>query len=116
MGQLKGRDVNTQYITNLSLRMFKFQKNDVTKTIDSNTDVTTFIPADNHHYGNSEVVVVNMSSSKIYRREGLTIANDEMITGSEPFSVPPGQSIVNCSFGDNTVPPDIDVTWKERYL
>ncbi|NYZ60043.1 hypothetical protein EM804_13160, partial [Lactococcus lactis] len=45
-----------------------------------------------------------------------TIANDEMITGSEPFSVPPGQSIVNCSFGDNTVPPDIDVTWKERYL
>ncbi|MCT3099908.1 phage tail protein, partial [Lactococcus lactis] len=34
MGQLKGRDVNTQYITNLSLRMFKFQKNDVTKTID----------------------------------------------------------------------------------
>lgn len=116
MGQLKGRDVNTQYITNLSLRMFNFQKNDVTKTIDRNTDVTTFIPADNHHYGNSEVVVVNMSSSKIYRREGLTIANDEMITGSEPFSVPPGQSIVNCSFGDNAVPPDIDVTWKERYL
>lgn len=116
MGQLRGRDVNTQYITNLSLRMFNFQKNDVTKTIDSNTDVTTFIPADNHHYGNSEVVVVNMSSSKIYRREGLTIANDEMITGSEPFSVPPGQSIVNCSFGDNAVPPDIDVTWKERYL
>ncbi|KZK49799.1 distal tail protein Dit [Lactococcus cremoris] len=116
MGQLKGRGVNTQYITNLSLRMFKFQKNDVTKTIDRNTDVTTFIPADNHHYGNGEVVVINMSSSKIYRREGLTIANDEMITGSEPFSVPPGQSIVNCSFGDNTVPPDIDVTWKERYL
>lgn len=116
MGQLKGRDVNAQYITNLSLRMFNFQKNDVAKTIDSNTDVKTFIPADNHHYGNSEVVVVNMSSSKIYRREGLTIANDEMITGSEPFSVPPGQSIVNCSFGDNTVPPDIDVTWKERYL
>ena len=116
MGQLKGRDVNTQYITNLSLRMFNFQKNDVIKTIDSNTDVTTFIPADNHHYGNGEVVVINMSSSKIYRREGLTIANDEMITGSEPFSVPPGQSIVNCSFGDNTVPPDIDVTWKERYL
>lgn len=116
MGQLKGRDVNTQYITNLSLRMFNFQKNDVTKTIDSNTDVKTFIPADNHHYGNGEVVVVNMSSSKIYRREGLTIANDEMITGSEPFSVPPGKSIVNCSFGDNTVPPDIDVTWKERYL
>lgn len=116
MGQLKGRDVNAQYITNLSLRMFNFQKNDVAKTIDSNTDVKTFIPADNHHYGNGEVVVVNMSSSKIYRREGLTIANDEMITGSEPFSVPPGQSIVNCSFGDNTVPPDIDVTWKERYL
>lgn len=116
MGQLKGRDVDTQYITNLSLRMFNFQKNDVTKKIDSSTDVKTFIPADNHHYGNSEVVVVNMSSSKIYRREGRTIANDEMITGSEPFSVPPGQSIVNCSFGDNTVPPDIDVTWKERYL
>ncbi|MDM5143813.1 hypothetical protein ICE98_00884 [Lactococcus lactis] len=57
-----------------------------------------------------------MSSSKIYRREGRTIANDEMITGSKPFSVPPGQSIVNCSFGDKTVPPDIVVTWKERYL
>lgn len=116
MGQLKGRDVDTQYITNLSLRMFNFQKNDVTKKIDSSTDVKTFIPADNHHYGNSEVVVVNMSSSKIYRREGRTIANDEMITGSKPFSVPPGQSIVNCSFGDKTVPPDIVVTWKERYL
>lgn len=116
MGQLKGRDFNTQYITNLSLRMFNFQKNDVIKTIDTNTDVTTFIPADNHHYGNGEVVVVNMSSSKIYRREGLTIANDEMITGSEPFSVPPGQSIVNCSFGDGATPPDIEVTWKERYL
>lgn len=116
MGQLKGRDVNTQYITNLSLRMFNFQKNDVIKTIDSNTDVTTFIPADNHHYGNSEVVVVNMSSSKIYRREGLTIANDEMITGSEPFSVPVGKSIVNCTFGDGATPPDIEVTFKERYL
>ena len=116
MGQLKGRDVHTQYITNLSLRMFNFQKNDVIKTIDSNTDVTTFIPADNHHYGNSEVVVVNMSSSKIYRREGLTIANDEMITGSEPFSVPVGKSIVNCTFGDGATPPDIEVTFKERYL
>lgn len=116
MGQLKGRDVNTQYITNLSLRMFNFQKNDVIKTIDSNTDVTTFIPADNHHYGNGEVVVINMSSSKIYRREGLTIANDEMITGSEPFSVPVGKSIVNCTFGDGATPPDIEVTFKERYL
>jgi len=115
-GQFKGRDLNNQFITNLSLRSFNFQKNDVTKIIDSTTDATKYIPADNHHFGNYEVVVVDMDRAKIYRKEGATIANNEMITGSEPFSVPPGQSIVNCSFGDNTVPPDIEVTWKERFL
>ena len=57
-----------------------------------------------------------MSSANIYRKEGRTIANDELITGSEPFSVPTGKSIVNCSFGDGATPPDIEVTWKERYL
>lgn len=116
MSQLKGRDLGAQYITNLSLRMFNFQKNDVTKTIDDTTDASTFIPADNHHYGNGEIVNVDMGSAKIYRKEGATIANDEMITGSEPFSVPPGQSVVNCSFGEGAVPPDVEVTWKERYL
>lgn len=57
-----------------------------------------------------------MASANIYRKEGATIANNEMITGSEPFSVPPGQSIINCSFGEGATPPDIELTWKERYL
>lgn len=116
MGQLKGRDMGSQYITNLSLRQFKFQKNDVTKTIDDTVDATTFIPADDHHYGNSEVVVADMASANIYRGNGSTIANDEMITGSEFFSVPPGESIVNLSFGDDATTPEVEVSWKERYL
>jgi len=116
MGQLKGRDVGSQYITNLSLRQFKFQKNDVTKIIDDTEDATTFIPADDHHYGNSEVVVADMASANIYRGNGSTIANDEMITGSEFFSVPPGESIVNLSFGDDATTPEVEVSWKERYL
>lgn len=116
MGQLKGRDVGSQYITNLSLRQFKFQKNDVTKIIDDTVDATTFIPADDHHYGNSEIVVADMASANIYRGNGSTIANDEMITGSEFFSVPPGESIVNLSFGDDATTPEVEVSWKERYL
>lgn len=115
-GQLKGRDTGGQFITNLSLRSFNFQKNDVKKTIDSTTDASKYIPADNHHFGKYEVVVADMASANIYRKEGRTIANDELITGSEPFSVPPGKSIVNCSFGDGATPPDIEVSWKERYL
>lgn len=115
-GQLWNRNNTDQKITNLSLRMFNFQKNDVTKTIDSRVDATKYIPADNHHYGKYEVVVADMASANIYRKEGATIANDEMITGSEPFSVPVGKSIVNCSFGDGATPPDIEVTLKERYL
>lgn len=115
-GQLKGRDAGGQFITNLSLRSFNFQKNDVTKTIDSTTDATKYIPADNHHFGKYEVVVSDMASGNVYRKEGATIANDEMITGSEPFSVPVGRSIVNCTFGDGATPPDIEVTFKERYL
>lgn len=115
-GQLKGRDAGGQFITNLSLRSFNFQKNDVTKTIDSTTDATKYIPADNHHFGKYEVVVSDMASGNVYRKEGATIANDEMITGSEPFSVPVGKSIVNCTFGDGATPPDIEVTFKERYL
>lgn len=116
MGQLKGRDVAKQYITNLSLRMLNFQKNDVTKIIDSNTDATTYIPADDHHFGKGEIVNVDMGSAKIYRKEGATIANDELITGSEPFPVPVGESIINCTFGDDATPPDIEATWKERFL
>lgn len=115
-GQLWNRNNTDQKITNLSLRMFNFQKNDVTKTIDSTVDATKYIPADNHHYGKYEVVVADMASANIYRKEGATIANDEMIKGSEPFSVPVGKSIVNCSFGDGATPPDIEVTLKERYL
>lgn len=116
IGQLKGRDMGGQLITNLSLRMFNFQKNDVTKTIDQTTDATKYIPADNHHFGKGEKVVVNMDSGKVYRKEGATIAVDEVINGSEPFSVPVGKSIVRCIFGKGALPPYIELTWKERYL
>lgn len=115
-GQLWNRNNTDQKITNLSLRMFKFQKNDVTKTIDTTVDATKYIPADGHHFGNHEVVTVDTSSANIYRREGATIANDELITGGEFFSVDPGEITVTCLFGDNASPPDIEATWKERYL
>jgi len=115
MGQLKGRDVGGQYIANLSLRQFKFQKNDVTKIIDDTTDVTTIIPADDHHFGAGEIVVVNMSNGKIYRGNGTTAANNEKINGSTFFSVPPGESKITIVVGDNADVPDVEVTWQERF-
>ncbi|MDG4982043.1 phage tail family protein [Lactococcus lactis] len=115
MGQLKGRDVNTQYITNLSLRMFNFQKNDVTKIIDSTTDAKRFIPADDHHFGKDEVVVANMATGKIYRGNGTTAANDEKINGSTFYSIPPGESKITIVVGDKAEVPDVEVTWQERF-
>ena len=115
MGQLKGRNVGGQYIANLSLRQFKFQKNDVTKIIDDTTDVTTIIPADDHHFGAGEIVVVNMSNGKIYRGNGTTAANNEKINGSTFFSVPPGESKITIVVGDNADVPDVEVTWQERF-
>lgn len=115
-GQLWNRNNTDQKITNLSLRMFKFQKNDVTKTIDATVDATKYIPANDHHFGNHEVVTVDTSSANIYRREGATIANDELITGGEFFSVGTGEATITCLFGDKASPPDIEVTWKERFL
>jgi len=115
-GQLWNRNNTDQKITNLSLRMFKFQKNDVTKTIDATVDATKYIPADDHHFGNHEVVTVDTSSANIYRREGATIANDELITGGEFFSVGTGETTITCLFGDKASPPDIEATWKERFL
>lgn len=115
-GQLWNRNNTDQKITNLSLRMFKFQKNDVTKTIDATVDATKYIPADDHHFGKHEVVTVDTSSANIYRREGATIANDELITGGEFFSVGTGETTITCLFGDKASPPDIEATWKERFL
>lgn len=115
-GQLWNRNNTDQKITNLSLRMFKFQKNDVTKTIDATVDATKYIPANDHHFGNHEVVTVDTSSANIYRREGKTIANDELITGGEFFSVGTGETTITCVFGDKASPPDIEATWKERFL
>lgn len=115
-GQLWNRNNTDQKIKNLSLRMFKFQKNDVTKTIDATVDATKYIPADDHHFGKHEVVTVDTSSANIYRREGATIANDELITGGEFFSVGTGETTITCLFGDKASPPDIEATWKERFL
>ncbi|MEY8515016.1 distal tail protein Dit [Lactococcus taiwanensis] len=115
-GQLWNRNNTTHKITNLSVRMFNFQKNDVTKTIEQTIDATRYIPADLHHFGKGEKVVINMDSGKVYRKEGATIAVDEVINGSEPFSVPVGKNTVRCIFGEGAVAPDIEVTWKERYL
>lgn len=115
-GQLWNRNNTDQKITNLSLRSFNFQKNDVTKKIDSTVDATKYIPANDHHFGNHEVVTVDTSSANIYRREGATIANDELITGGEFFSVGTGETTITCLFGDKASPPDIEATWKERFL
>lgn len=115
-GQLRDRNNTNQKITNLSLRSFNFQKNDVTKIIDSTKDATRYIPADDHHFGNHEIVVVDMEAAAIYRREGKTIANDEMIKGGEFFPIPVGQSKLTFVFGDNAIPPDIEVTIQERFL
>ncbi|WP_353891598.1 distal tail protein Dit [Lactococcus lactis subsp. lactis] len=114
-GQLKNRDLGNQLITNLSLRMFKFQKNDVTKIIDSTTDAKRFIPADDHHFGKDEVVVANMATGKIFRGNGTTAANDEKINGSTFYSIPPGESKITIVVGDKAEVPDVEVTWQERF-
>lgn len=41
----------------------------------------------------------------------------EIVTGTEPFSIPPGISklkIIQSSW--NTTPPDVQITWQERIL
>lgn len=114
-GQLKNRNIGNQLITNLSLRMFNFQKNDVTKTIDNTTDATRFIPADNHHFGKDEVIATNMSTGKIYRGDGTTAANDEKINGSSFFSIPTGESKVIVVVGDNSDVPVVEAMWQERF-
>lgn len=116
IGQAKGRNMSSQYVTNLTLRRFSFQKKDVKKIIDDTTDATTFIPADDHHYGEGEIVVVNTADANIFRGAGSTFANDELITGGEFFPIPPGESILSLVFGDDAATPDIEVSWKERYL
>lgn len=115
-GQLRNRNLGDQLISNLSLRSFNFQKNDVKKTIDSTTDATKYIPADNHHFGNGETILLNMAAGKIFRGDGTKAANDEKINGSAPFSIPVGQSKITCVFGDGASPPEIEVTIQERYL
>ncbi|WP_282674365.1 distal tail protein Dit [Lactococcus cremoris] len=116
IGQAKGRNMSSQYVTNLTLRRFSFQKEDVKKIIDDTTDATTFIPADDHHHGEGEIVVVNTADANIFRGAGSTFANDELITGGEFFPVPPGESVLSLVFGDDAATPDIEATWKERYL
>lgn len=115
-GQLKNRNLGNHFITNLSVRSFNFQKNDVNKTIDSTTDVTKYIPADLHHFGKGEKVVTNMKAGKIYRGDGTTPANDEKLNGSTFFSVPVGKSTIRCIFGEGALPPVIELTWEERFI
>lgn len=118
IGQLKGRDTSTnQFITNLVLRELSFRKDDVAMYFDESTDVETIIPGNPNHYGEGETIVVDMKTAKIYKKDGSIPGNDELITGSEFFSIPPGESEIDLFFSDSMEEkPEIEVTWKERYL
>lgn len=118
IGQLKGRNTSVnQFMTNLVLRELSFRKDDVEMYFDESTDVSTLIPADPNHYGVGEVVVADMKTAKIYKKDGTLPGNDELITGSEFFSIPPGESEIDLSFSDTMeVAPDIEISWKERYI
>lgn len=118
IGQLKGRTLSTDhFMSNIVLRGISFRKDDVAMYFDESTDVETIIPANPHHYGEGEILLVDMGSAKVFKKDGSIPGNDELITGSEFFSIPPGESSFDLFFSDEmTTLPDIEISWKERYL
>lgn len=118
IGQIRGRTLSTDhFMSNIVLRGLSFRKDDVAMYFDESTDVETLIPGNPHHYGEGETLLVDMGSAKIFKKDGTIPGNDELITGSEFFSIPPGKSSFDLFFSDEMATlPDIEVSWKERFL
>lgn len=118
IGQIRGRNLGfNQFMSNLVLRELSFRKDDVARYFDSTVDVESLIPGNPHHYGNGETLLIDMESAKIFKKDGSIPGNDELITGSEFFSIPPGTSSFDLIFSDEMETlPIVDITWKERFL
>lgn len=118
IGQIKGRNLGfNQFMSNLVLRELSFRKDDVARYFDSTVDVESLIPGNPHHYGKGETLLIDMESAKIFKKDGSIPGNDELITGSEFFSIPPGTSSFDLIFSDEMETlPIVDITWKERFL
>ncbi|AWN65535.1 phage tail protein [Lactococcus lactis subsp. lactis] len=68
-----------------------------------------------NRYKNGSVVEIDMSSGDV-SKDGIS-AITEVVNGTEPFSIPPGISqikIIQSSW--NNIPPDVEISWKERIL
>ena len=104
-------------MSNLVLRELSFRKDDVARYFDSTVDAESLIPGNPHHYGKGETLLIDMESAKIFKKDGSIPGNDELITGSEFFSIPPGTSSFDLIFSDEMETlPIVDITWKERFL
>lgn len=118
IGQMRGRKLSTQeFVSNLVLRELNFRKDDVAMYFDESTDVTTFVPANPSHYGSGETLLVDMGAAKVFKKDGTLPGNDEVVRGSEFFGIVPGISKLDFVFSDTMKTlPEIEITWKERYL
>ena len=96
---------NYQMVKDTSLRSFKLM------------NLNNEYPVDIlNKYQPDDKITVDMAKSKIFVND--IGANSDFITGSNFFAIPPGKSQkleLVCSPW-TTTPPDIEVSWKERYL
>ncbi|MBL3715615.1 phage tail protein [Lactococcus garvieae] len=96
---------NYQMVKDTSLRSFKLM------------NLNNEFPVDIlNKYQPGDKVTVDMAKSKIIVND--IEANSDFITGSNFFAIPPGEKQklnLVCSPWTKT-PPDIEVSWKERYL
>ena len=68
-----------------------------------------------NRYKNGSTLEVDMERGQI-TKDGI-LANNELVTGSEFFSVPPGVSEIDIYQSSwNTTSPEVTIEWKERYL
>ncbi|MBD5855554.1 phage distal tail protein, partial [Lactococcus lactis] len=94
----------SKFVGNLSLRSLTFVKNKVEKWRN--------VP---NRYAAGSTIKIDMGNGKIYYNDGN--ANQELVTGSEFFNIPPGISeidIIPSTWHSGELSPEI--TWKERYL
>ncbi len=68
-----------------------------------------------NRYKNGSTLEIDMERGQI-TKDGI-LANNELVTGSEFFSIPPGVSEIDIYQSSwNTTSPDVSIEWKERYL
>lgn len=96
---------NYQMVKDTSLRSFKLM------------NLNNEFPVDIlNKYQPDDKITVDMAQSKIFVND--IGANSDFITGSNFFAIPPGkgQKLELVCSPWTTTPPDIEVSWKERYL